>query len=116
MLSIRSSSPLFRLDTAEKIHQKVSFIDGNTNGNSESGIFAMILDDTIGESVESAFSKIVVIFNLTSKTNFLPYINASEFKLHPIQSNGSDEAIKTSKTTDKGFVIPALSSAVFVVR
>lgn len=111
MLALRMSSPLFRLTTAKAIIEKVSFL--NTQ-NKQVGLLVMKLDDTQGQVVDDNIDSLMVIFNMSAKTEAFSYVGANEYQLHPIQKNGVDNIIKQSKTDEKGFTVPALSSVVFV--
>jgi pullulanase/glycogen debranching enzyme len=110
-LAIRMSSPLFRLTTSKSIIEKLSFL--NTN-NEQLGLLVMKLDDTQGQSVDAKLNSVIVIFNTSTQTQLFDYAGADKYQLHPIQQQGSDEVIKSAKTSDRGFSIPALSSVVFV--
>lgn len=111
MLALRTSSPLFRLTTAKKINEKMSFLNVD---NQQLGLLVMKLDDTKGESVDSKVKRLIVIFNTSTQTQTFAYPQASTYQLHPIQLNSVDEIIKHSKTDEDGFTVPALSSVVFV--
>ena len=113
MLAIRTSSPLFRLTTAEQIMAKLSF--ANINGEShQKGVIVMELDDTKGEPVDANLDNIVVIFNNNNSEQFVKFEGAEQFKLHDRQHSGADEQTKLSKVSANGFKVPALTSAVFV--
>jgi len=111
MIALRMSSPLFRLTTATDIIEKVSFLNIE---NQQLGLLVMKLDDTLGQSVDENSKSLIVIFNTNSKAQTFSYDGANDYQLHPIQQNGVDEVIKHSKTDEKGFTVPALSSVVFV--
>ncbi|MCW8834230.1 MAG: DUF3372 domain-containing protein, partial [Colwellia sp.] len=111
MLALRTSSPLFRLTTGDEINTKVSFL--NTD-NAQLGLLVMKLDDTLGKSVDDNAESLIVIFNTSTKAQTFAYDKASEYQLHPIQQNGVDEVVKVSKADKNGFIVPALSSVVFV--
>ena len=129
MLAIRMSSPLFRLTSEQSIIDKVSFLnaeiskqDDDSISAQQIGLLVMKIDDTQGEAVDNKYQSLIVIFNTSDKTqtfnyNFKEDFNASSaqgYQLHPIQKKGSDEVVKQSKVTVKGFTVPALSSVVFV--
>jgi pullulanase-type alpha-1,6-glucosidase len=133
MLAIRMSSPLFRLTSEQSIIDKVSFLNadismqGTKQGTDKSseqqiGLLVMHIDDTAGEVVDNKYQSLMVIFNTSDKTqtfnyNFKEDLNASStqgYQLHPIQKQGSDEVVKQSKVTAEGFIVPPLSSVVFV--
>lgn len=112
MLALRMSSPLFRLTTAEAIIEKVSFLN---NDNKQLGLVVMKLDDTQGQVVDEYVDSLIVLFNMSTKTQTFAYEQASEYQLHPIQQFSADTVVKQSKADEKGFTVPALSSVVFVM-
>ncbi|TWX66816.1 pullulanase-type alpha-1,6-glucosidase [Colwellia demingiae] len=133
MLAIRMSSPLFRLTTEQSIIDKVSFLnaavskqDDGKISQQQTGLLVMKIDDTQGEAVDSKYQSLIVIFNTSDKTQVFNYTFKEDFnsglnststpgyQLHPIQKKGSDEVVKQSKVTAKGFIVPPLSSVVFV--
>ncbi|PKH89459.1 pullulanase-type alpha-1,6-glucosidase [Colwellia sp. Bg11-28] len=128
MLAIRMSSPLFRLTTEQSIIDKVSFLNtgapkqGDNTLAQQTGLLVMKIDDTQGETVDSKYQSLLVIFNTSDKTQTFNYNFKEDFdststhgyQLHPIQQMGSDEVVKQSKVTVKGFIVPPLSSVVFV--
>jgi len=111
MITLRMSSPLFRLTTAKEIIEKVSFL--NTQ-NKQLGLLVMKLDDTLGNAVDNKTESLMVIFNTSTKAQTFAYSGAEKYQLHPIQQNGVDEIIKHSKANEKGFTVPALSSVLFI--
>jgi pullulanase-type alpha-1,6-glucosidase len=111
MLALRMSSPLFRLTSAKDIIEKVSFLNSE---NKQLGLLVMKLDDTQGQAVDDNVDSLMVIFNTSTEAQTFTYSGASEYQLHPIQQQGVDAVIKHSKADEKGFTVPALSSAVFV--
>jgi len=123
MLAIRMSSPLFRLTTADDINAKVSFLNQN---NDQLGLLVMKIDDSQGQAADSKvspsankatdFDSIVVVFNTNTHPQTFNYSEASGYQLHPIQQQGADQQVKASKVTAQGFMVPPLSSAVFVKR
>lgn len=109
MLRIRKSSPLFRLTTAEQIQQKLSFV-----GNDE-GTIVMVLDDTVGEDLDPNLSKIVVIFNAARDSQSIAVDGVtSGFSLNSIQAES--EYVGDAAFTNGQFILPALTTAVFVAR
>jgi len=115
MISLRMSSPLFRLTTASDIIDKVSFLNqSNPMVTEQSGLLVMKLDDSIGQNIDDDIESLIVIFNMSSQVQTFIYPQANDYQLHPIQQKSVDEMIKYSKADEKGFTVPALSSAVFV--
>ncbi|CAN5407580.1 hypothetical protein BH23BAC3_BH23BAC3_26920 [soil metagenome] len=112
-LEIRYSSPLFRLQDAEQIHNRVGY--HNTGSGQVAGIIAMTISDgqCAGESLDSDLDGILVIFNADLQSQEID-LEISGMELHYIQQNGSDEVVQSADETDGVFTIPALTSAVFV--
>jgi pullulanase-type alpha-1,6-glucosidase len=111
MLTLRMSSPLFRLTSGDAINSKVSFLNID---NTQLGLLVMKLDDTHGKPIDDNTEGLMVIFNTSTKSQTFAYAKANQYQLHPIQQKGVDEVIKHSKADENGFTVPALSSAVFV--
>jgi len=126
MLAIRMSSPLFRLTNEQSIIDKVSFLNADISAKKgseqQTGLLVMHIDDNVGEAVDDKYQSLMVIFNTSDKTqtfnyNFKEDFNTNttqRYQLHPIQKKGTDEVLKKSTVTVKGFTVPALSSVVFV--
>ena len=126
MLAIRMSSPLFRLTNEQSIIDKVSFLNANISAKKDSaqqtGLLVMHIDDNAGEAVDDKYQSLMVIFNTSDKIQTFNYNLKEDFntnstqryQLHPIQKKGTDEVLKKSNVTVKGFTVPALSSVVFV--
>jgi hypothetical protein len=74
----------------------------------------MKIDDTQGGPVYSNIASLMVNFNSSTKTQTFTYSGVDEYQLHPFQKSGIDVTIKHSIADEKGFTVPALSSAVFV--
>lgn len=110
-IKIRSSSPLFRLRTADEIIKRVSFPNAGTNH--QAGLVVMKIDNS-DLAIDPAIKQIVVVFNNGATQQTFAYEGAKEFKLHPVQVKGADSVVKTSKVSGKGFTIPAFTVAVFV--
>jgi len=111
MLAIRMNSALFRLTSEKDIIDKVSFL--NTD-NEQLGLLVMKIDDTQGVPVDDNAESMMVIFNSSAETQTFKGIKTQGYQLHPIHKDGADEMVKQSKVTATGFIVPALSSVVFV--
>ena len=109
MLRIRNSSPLFRLQTAADVQERVEF--HNTGPSQVPGLVVMSLrgDDDI---------EIVVLFNASpqEQTFFLDTGEDSEFELHPVQEDAHDRVVRHADYDDDDytFTVPARTTAVFV--
>lgn len=112
-LSIRMSSPLFRLQTAEQIKQSVSFL--NSGPNQIPGLIVMRLNDEAG--LDANVQEMIVLFN--ASPDAVTFSDASfsgkDYALHAIQQNSMDAIAKSASFTDGAFNIPARATAVFVL-
>lgn len=124
-LSIASGSPLFSLQTAEQVMDRVGFHDG---GKSQvAGLIVMSIDDgvgTVGDSgsaradLDPAVNAIVVVINGTASTQNAMVKTAAGFALHSTQQLSADSVVRTASfaAADGGgtFSVPAYTTAVFV--
>lgn len=114
-LSIRNSSPLFRLTTAQEIEKHLSFL--NIGPEQVPGLIAMQLEDTESE-IDRRYERIVVLFNgdkeeITFSSDSLA---DKHLKLHPKQRHSVDPELGNA-TFDRNtgtFTLPGRSTAVFV--
>ncbi|MBK8026216.1 MAG: pullulanase-type alpha-1,6-glucosidase [Chloroflexi bacterium] len=116
MLSIRRSSPLFRLRTAEQITQIVSF--PGAGAEQMPGVIVMALTDPADASIDSEYAMIVVVFNATPETVEYTLDTAAgmSMTLHPVQVDSAD-AVVSGATFDPAtgtFSVPGRTTAVFV--
>ena len=63
MLQIRYSTPLFRLQTADQVQERLVF--HNTGAEQMPGVIVMSLSDTVGEDLDPNRDMVVVVFNAT---------------------------------------------------
>ena len=117
MLAIRKSSPLFRLQTAEDVTARLSFL--NTGPNQIPGLIVMSLSDTVGQELDPAHDQIVALFNASpdSVTFTDATLAGLALELHPIQQASADAVVKESKydPATGTFTIPGRTTAVFAV-
>ena len=106
LLRVRSSSSLFRLDTAAQVQQSLSFLPAPT------GVIAMKLSG--GVSATNPYRDLLVIFNGSADAVTLNDASASGMKLHPVLAASSDPIVRTSKMSGTQASVPALTTAVFV--
>jgi len=113
LLRLRASSRLFRLGTAGAIRAKVSFPVAGT-WQHQAGVIVMRIDDEV-DPVDPAFSGLVTVFNTTPFTvrQSLPF-DASGFRLHPVQAQGSDAVVQQAAIGADWATVPARTVAVFV--
>lgn len=125
-MSIASGSPLFSLQTAEQVMDRVGFHDGGKT--QVSGLIVMSIDDGAGvvagtestprADLDSAVDAIVVVINATGMTQSPKVKTAAGFTLHQTQQNSVDAIVKTASFAADGedgvFTVPAYTTAVFV--
>jgi pullulanase len=112
-LSIRKSSALFRLQTADQIKKSVSFL--NTGPEQIPGLIVMRLNDV--DNLDAYNQEIVVLFNASPNAVTLSdeSFNGKEYVLHSIQKNSVDAITKSASFTGNTFNIPARTTSVFVI-
>ncbi|KAL2525900.1 Pullulanase 1 [Abeliophyllum distichum] len=120
-LSIRYSSPLFRLRTANSIQERVQF--HNTGPSSVPGVIVMSIEDghegVPGLSqLDPIYSYIIVIVNVRPMDALFasPALRGRSLQLHPIQMRSTDDIVKDSTYDSSSgcFKIPARTTSVFV--
>ncbi|MFN2144868.1 MAG: pullulanase-type alpha-1,6-glucosidase, partial [Anaerolineales bacterium] len=94
MLSIRKSTPLFRLQTAEQIQDRVRF--HNTGSGQVPGMIVMSIDDRKGKNLDKGVDFLVVVFNGTNETQTISLGEElpGPLALHPIQENSADPVVR----------------------
>jgi pullulanase-type alpha-1,6-glucosidase len=125
-LSIRSSSKLFRLTTAEDIKARIGF--HNIGSRQQQGLIVMSLDDGVTpnsdvmlEDLDPMHDAIVVVVNTGYEEKSIEVLTASGFELHDILIGSVDPVVRdaffSEGADDSGngtFTVPALTTAVFV--
>ena len=119
LLTLRFSSPLFRLGSADAINAKVSFpVSGSADAYQ--GVIVMRVDDMVGADVDPALKGLVVVFNGSAAAvdQKLPGMAGANLALSPVQSAGADAVVKTSRwdSSRSTLSVPARTVAVFVQR
>ena len=113
LMSIRTTSPLFNLETAADVMARVDF--QNSGAEQVAGVIVMSIDDGTGlTDLDSNYDAAVVIINATTKEQMMPVTNASGFALHDIQLTSADGVVQSASFADGTFTVPALTTAVFV--
>ena len=115
-LTIRKSSPLFRLQTADQVMRMLTFL--NNGPEQQSGLIVMKLEDL--DNLDAKFSEIVVLINANPEavTFSDPAFSGKAYALHPVQKNSYDrELLKATYNGSSGtFTVPGITTAVFVVE
>ncbi len=113
LIAIRMSTPLFRLTNQKQILDRLTF--HNTGAEQALGLIVMsISDQNKKEILDEKINNVVVIFNMNNEEKLVPFDGAHSYSLHPIQEYSVDSTVKRSKVNDSGFVVPALTTAVFI--
>ncbi|MEI2613058.1 MAG: alpha-1,6-glucosidase domain-containing protein [Candidatus Promineifilaceae bacterium] len=112
-----ASSPLFRLQTAEDVQNRLVFY--NTGPDQIPGLIVMSLSDMVGANLDPNYGMIVVLFNATPETQSFTLADVAglTFSLHPVQQNSSDPVVQTASynAANAAFTVPARTTAVFVL-
>ncbi len=111
-VKIRFSSPLFHLATSDEIIKQIHFL--NTGKNQQQGLIVMQLTTQNLTNTGNNYQQIIVLFNSHAKKQSFTYKGANQFTLHPIQQQSVDSTVRQAKTQDNKFIVPALTTAVFV--
>ncbi|MBA6337713.1 pullulanase-type alpha-1,6-glucosidase [Colwellia sp. BRX8-7] len=112
-ISLRMSTPLFRLTNSEQIIKRVKF--HNTGKEQQIGLIVMSIDDDEKyQQVDADISALVVIFNTSTTAKTIPFKEAAQYQLHPIQQQGVDSVVKESTSNENSFFVPALTTSVFI--
>ncbi|MBK8901694.1 MAG: pullulanase-type alpha-1,6-glucosidase [Anaerolineaceae bacterium] len=117
LLQIRAGSPLFRLQTAAQIQERLQF--HNVGDAQIPGLIVMSLSDVTGEDLDPNVDIVVVVFNATpdDMTFTDTAVTNLPFSLHPIQQNSVDGVVQTAafEAATGTFAVPAWTTAVFVL-
>ncbi len=110
LLRIRYSSPLYRLRDKQSVIDKVKFL--NTGVSQISGLIVMHLNDEAGWRKREQ----VVLFNGTNQEVEFSHdeLDSANYILHPVQRWSIDADTRASAYRDGTFVVPAMTTAVFI--
>ncbi|MDO6762735.1 pullulanase-type alpha-1,6-glucosidase [Agarivorans sp. 1_MG-2023] len=114
MLTIRSSSDLFRLTTAEEVQARVDF--RNVGAEQVQGLIVMSIDNGTGagKDLDANNDAIVVVLNATDEEQEFEVTGATGFELHEVQQASADSVVMGASFTGASFTVPARTTAVFV--
>jgi pullulanase-type alpha-1,6-glucosidase len=114
LLAIARSSALFALRTAAQVQDKLRF--ANTGPDQIPGVIVMVLDDTVGPSVDPDVDRIVVVYNATPREQSVTpaHTGRARWHLHPLQRTGADAVAAAATWREGTFTVPARTTAVFV--
>jgi hypothetical protein len=117
LLKIRSSSKLFRLETAQDVQVRLTFF--NTGAETDA---RLVVGHLQGHDLND-FAELAYFVNVSEKAQSIeiPQLAQRAFELHPVQASpqAADARPRESATYQKAtglFDIPARSAVVFVVK
>ncbi len=126
-LSIRTSSPLFRLTDMQSVIDRIGF--HNIGRRQQQGLIAMSIDDGVTPDsdvvladLDASYDAIMVIVNSGYEEKSITVNTATGFELHMTQMNSVDPDVRGATFSegmgdDEGngtFTVPAMTIAVFV--
>jgi pullulanase/glycogen debranching enzyme len=118
LLSIRRSTGLFRLRTADEVIQRLKFY--NTGPGQLPGLIVMSIENTGDGRLADPYDQVVVLFNASpdAQTFADAAFAGAALTLHPIQQESSDPVVRTAsfKSDSGSFTVPGRTAAVFVVE
>ncbi len=118
LLTIRQSSPLFRLRTKADVMARLAF--HNTGLNQIPGLIVMSLTDQVAglPSIDPLYKLIVVVFNATTHTQHIQKLDwqGIGLTLHPALHTSGDPIVLQTVVDDEngGLTVPARTVAVLV--
>ncbi|MBK9094278.1 MAG: pullulanase-type alpha-1,6-glucosidase [Anaerolineae bacterium] len=114
MMTIRNSSALFDLATADDVMSRVTFF--NTGPDQTPGLIVMFIADRVGgANLDPYHDSVGVFFNASDEAQAYQMPTSSEYHLHEVQANSADPIVRTA-TFDRStgtFYVPARTTAVF---
>lgn len=120
LLTIRKSSPLFRLRTKEEVIHRLAF--HNTGPRQIPGLIAMSLADEVAElpRIDPNHKLIVVAINATTATQRFHKLDwqGIGLTLHPALQQSTDAIVQNARVenTSGNIEVPARTTAVFVAQ
>ncbi|MGZ5450232.1 MAG: pullulanase-type alpha-1,6-glucosidase [Thermoanaerobaculia bacterium] len=114
-LSIRKSTPLFRLRTAADVHARVLLL--NAGPDPIPGIAVMLVQDADG-AIDRQHDLVATVFNAAgvAQTYSSPTLATKTLTLHPIQAASHDSVVRTATFNAGTFIVPGRTTAVFWSR
>lgn len=119
MLTIRNSSLLFRLRTAEDVRRRVAYF--NTGPDQILGLIVMGITDgtncpNVVIDIDPSYDGVLVMFNANDEAQTFTISDVSGFELHPALAASADTIVQSAsfdEATDT-FSVPGRTTAVFV--
>jgi pullulanase len=112
LLSIRRSTPLFRLRTAADVQERVRLLNGGPDP--VAGLVVMIIEDADG-AIDRRHDLVAAVFNATGtpKSYTAAELASRPMTLHPIQAASHDPLVRTATFASGTFTVPGRTTAVF---
>jgi len=107
-IKLRMSSKLFRLTNEQEIIDRIQF--HNVGEKQKLGLFAMSIKG------DQQSKSMMVVFNTAAQAQQIEFSDAKNYQLHPIQQQGSDPVVKNSQITNQAFIVPSLTTAIFIEK
>jgi hypothetical protein len=109
---------LFRLQTADEIHDRVQF--HNTGPDQVPGMIVMSIDDRDGENLDENYDYIIVVFNASNEEQTIELDDefSQELALHPVQAESADAVLQGAvyDREDNSITVPAMTTVVFAAE
>jgi pullulanase-type alpha-1,6-glucosidase len=115
LLEMRYVSPLFRLETADEIQERVKF--HNTGPDQLPGLIVMSVSDLVAPDLDRARELFIVLINANDEAQSfgLADLAGKELALHLVQVTSVDETVKLAAfdSSSGTFTVPARTTVVF---
>jgi pullulanase-type alpha-1,6-glucosidase len=113
LLTIRRSSPVFGLPTAEQVQRRLTFPLAGPGATP--GVITMVLD---ARDLDPRWSTVAVVFNATPWTldQTVSSLRDLVFTPHPVQADSADPLARDAAAADGTFTVPGRTVAVFVAE
>jgi pullulanase-type alpha-1,6-glucosidase len=115
LLEMRYGSPLFRLETADEIQERVKF--HNTGPDQLPGLIVMSVSDLVAPDLDRARELFIVLINANDEAQSfgLADLAGKELALHLVQVTSVDETVKLAAfdSSSGTFTVPARTTVVF---
>ena len=116
MLAVRDSSPLFHLETAAAVQERITF--HNVGLNQLPGLIVMTISDKTATDIDPLYETMVVVINGDDEAHTFSDSDLAGLTLwlHPILMNSADAVVQTSSfdSATGSITVTGRTAAVFV--
>ncbi len=116
MLAVRASSPLFHLETAVDVQERISF--HNVGPAQLPGLIVMVISDKTATDIDPLYESIVVVINSNDETYTFSDADLAglNLALHPVLANSVDSRVQMTDfdATTGTITVPGRTAAVLV--